>query len=150
MLPKINSCMTHAHLNSENILLWTVSEMAIVLSRENPKWIFKTMSILHDWKKPLGNLGYLTKQIWIKTLANLCKIIFIVLSWVILLGLLVRVTQLQPFLSGRVLLFVCRAKENLRLWKQHFRDVTHHLMDARATKIHFILTSSCNASNLYS
>lgn len=58
----INSCMTHTYLYSENILLQTVSEKVIELSRENPKSIIDIMSYCMTEKKPLGNLGYLIKQ----------------------------------------------------------------------------------------
>lgn len=67
-----------------------------------------------------------------------------ILSWAIPLSVLVRVTQLQLFLTVRFLLFVCHAKEGLRLSKQHFRGATHRLQNAGATRSPSILTAFCN------
>lgn len=82
--------MTNTHLR-------TVSEKTILLSRENIKLVFKTMSYYMTEK----SLWAVLTSLQTKALTNLCKCIFIVLSWVILLSVLVRVTQLQPFFTVR-------------------------------------------------
>lgn len=83
-----------------------------------------------------------------KVLVYWRKCIFIALKRVISLNVLVRVTQLQPFLTVRILLFVCQAKENLKLSEQHFRKETHNLPDAGATNTHSNITSFCNEKML--